>query len=136
MLEFLGAILVFGSVNFFIYAQNQERGIKENIGSPSPTGYRKNAGVHRIPVTAPVTILYKPRAPYSDGSVCVQGTVTLMVTFQADGKVGDIEVISGLPYGFNDSAIDAARKIRFVPAKQNGVPVTKKKAIQYSFSIY
>lgn len=87
-------------------------------------------------VTEPVRILSKPRAPYADSGVCVSGTVTLRVTFQANGEIGKISVVSGLPLGFNESAVEAARKIKFVPARKNGIRVNSTRTIQYSFSIY
>jgi TonB family protein len=90
-------------------------------------------------VTQPLKILSKPKAPYPDGgttggSICIRGAVTLRVTFQANGEVGKISVVSGLPYGATENAINAARRIKFVPAKINGNPVKSTKTIQYFFS--
>ncbi len=66
----------------------------------------------------------------------VQGTVTLKVTFLADGKIGDISVVSGLPYGLNEAAISAAKKITFTPATKKGIPVTVTKNVQYKYELY
>jgi TonB family protein len=63
----------------------------------------------------------------------VKGTVSLRVTFQADGKIGSIAVVSGLPCGFSEAAIKAAREIKFTPQMNDGVPVAITKTIQYSF---
>lgn len=65
-----------------------------------------------------------------------QGTVTLKVTFLANGRIGDVSVIKGLPNGLTRSAVTAARQIRFKPAIRNGQPYTVTKTIQYSFTIY
>jgi periplasmic protein TonB len=44
-------------------------------------------------------------------------------------------VVSGLSYGLNERAIDAARRIRFTPAKKDGVPVSMYVQVQYNFNL-
>ncbi|HUF05143.1 MAG TPA: energy transducer TonB [Aridibacter sp.] len=86
-----------------------------------------------------ITILDKPRAAYprtEGGSVCIRGTVILRVTFFADGNVGSIKVVKGLPYGATENAVEAAKQIRFLPPTKNGVPHTLNKIIHFNFSIY
>jgi TonB family protein len=85
-----------------------------------------------------LAILEKPEAAYptGDGSICVRGTVILRVTFMADGNIGVVSVVKGLPYGFNEKAVEAARQIAFVPKEVNGVPVTVNKIVHYNFTIY
>jgi TonB family protein len=94
---------------------------------PPPTG-----------VTTPLSILSKPRPGYTDSARTnnVQGTVRLRVTFNANGTIGSISPVSGLPNGLTEQAIAAARQIRFEPKKINGVPVSVTKVVEYSFSIY
>lgn len=88
--------------------------------------------------TEGIKILAKPRANYTDAARQnqVQGTVTLRVTFLANGSIGGISPVSGLPNGLTEQAIAAARNIRFEPAKVNGVPQTVTKQVQYSFTLY
>jgi TonB family protein len=83
-------------------------------------------------------IVSKPRANYTDTARQnqVQGTVTLRVTFLANGQIGSISPVSGLPYGLTEQAIAAARSIRFEPQMVNGNPVAVTKQVQYSFTIY
>lgn len=85
---------------------------------------------------SPLIILYKPRASYPNGIVCVQGTVTLRVTFRFDGTIGDIITVRGLPHGLTDKAIEAARQIRFLPQTKNGYYVTTTRPVSFSFSFY
>jgi TonB family protein len=94
---------------------------------PPPTG-----------VTTNLAILSKPRPGYTDAARTnnVQGTVRLRVTFNANGSIGSISPVSGLPNGLTEQAIAAARQIRFEPKKINGVPVSVTKVVEYSFSIY
>lgn len=98
-------------------------------GSPPPPKPGPSQGVK---------IVAKPRANYTDPARQnqVQGTVSLRVVFQANGQIGGISSISGLPYGLTEQAIAAARQIRFEPAMKNGVPYTVSKTVQYSFTIY
>lgn len=92
----------------------------------------------RAGVTSPVKILFKQQAKYTDAARQnnVQGTVTLRVTFTANGAIGAISPVSGLPYGLTEQAIAAARSIRFEPAKKNGVAITTQKTVAFSFTIY
>lgn len=94
---------------------------------PKPTG-----------VTSPIKILSKPRPGYTDAArtANIQGTVILRVTFMANGSIGSISPVKGLPNGLTEQAIAAARRISFEPAKVNGMGQTVTKQIEYSFSIY
>jgi len=58
------------------------------------------------------------------------------VSFQPDGKIGKILLLKGLADGLSQQAIAAARKIKFKPAMENGVPVPSLRVIEYTFSIY
>jgi TonB family protein len=75
--------------------------------------------------TAGVTILYKPNPAYSPEGRArkVQGDVILEVVFLASGQVQVIHVVSGLDYGMDEEAIQAAKRIRFTPAQRDGQPV-------------
>ncbi len=88
--------------------------------------------------TKGVTITSKPHANYTDAArtAQIQGTVTLKVTFLANGSIGSVSAVSGLPNGLTEQAIAAAHGIRFEPALKNGVPQTVTKSVQYSFTIY
>lgn len=88
--------------------------------------------------TEAVRVTSKPRANYTDAARQnqVQGTVTLRVTFLANGSIGSISTISGLPNGLTEQAIAAARAMRFDPAKKGGVPYTVTKQVQYNFTLY
>jgi TonB family protein len=89
------------------------------------------------PTTA-IKIISKPRAIYTDAARKNQiaGTVTLRVTFMANGTIGNIAVVSGLPEGLTEQAITAARNIQFEPAKRGGVAQTVTKQVQYTFTLY
>lgn len=66
----------------------------------------------------------------------VEGTVILRAVFAADGTVKHIIVLRALPYGLTERAINAARKIKFVPATRDGRPVSQFIQIEYNFNLY
>jgi TonB family protein len=101
--------------------------------TPPPPPPTRPAGV-----TTDVKILSKPSAKYTDAARTNQfsGTVRLRVTFSASGQVTSVSPVGSLPYGLTEMAIAAAKSIRFEPAKKDGVPITKVKQIDYSFTLY
>jgi TonB family protein len=55
------------------------------------------------------------------------------VEFRADGRTGNVELVSGLGSGLDEEAMRAARSIRFTLAQENGQPVTTTMDIKYRF---
>lgn len=86
----------------------------------------------------PLQIRSKPRATHTESSRrnCIEGKILLRLTFFADGTVGNIKVISGLPAGLNRQAIEAAKKIKFEPQLKNNKPISVTKKIEYGFWLY
>ena len=83
----------------------------------------------------PPKILYKERAGYTPEARAhdVQGTVLLSVVFRVDGTITDIKVLHPLPAGLTEKAIEAAQKIRFLPATKDGQPLSVRANVEYSF---
>jgi TonB family protein len=65
----------------------------------------------------------------------VSGQVELTVVLCRSGEVTDIQVVKGLPYGLSESAINAAKKIKFEPAQKDGERVSQRMELQFSFSL-
>jgi TonB family protein len=87
-------------------------------------------------LNSPLKIISQPRAPYptsEGGSICMRGVVRLKVTFLETGQIGAIKIVSGMPFGATENAIEAAKKIKFVPAIKDGKPVTVSKTVEYRF---
>lgn len=86
----------------------------------------------------PLRILQKHKAQYTDvaRNNGIEGKVTLRVTFLANGEIGRISVVEGLPHGLTEQAIAAARKFRFEPELVRGIPTTTTRPVTYSFDIY
>ena len=66
----------------------------------------------------------------------VEGTVILKVVFSASGKVTNIRVVQALPDGLTERAIEAARKIEFVPATKEGKYVSMWMQLEYNFNLH
>ena len=65
-----------------------------------------------------------------------RGTVVLQAIFSKTGKVTDIRTLSGLPNGLTERAVEAARKIKFIPATKDGKPVSMWMQLEYNFNLY
>jgi TonB family protein len=83
-------------------------------------------------------IKVKPQPQYTKAALRrqVQGTVTLRVILHSSGRVKDVCVVEGLPYGLTRRAVEAAYRIKFEPAVKEGRPVSVTTLIQYEFSTY
>jgi protein TonB len=92
----------------------------------------------RAAVTENFRIISKPKPPYTDAARTnqVQGRVLLKVTLLASGQVGSITPVQRLPHGLTESAIAAARQIKFTPKKVNGVAQTVIVTLDYGFNMY
>lgn len=94
--------------------------------------------IQRPKITGSVTITSKLKPSYTDlaRQRLIQGTVTLRVTFLANGTIGAVTPISKLPFGLTVSAIAAAKNIQFEPAMKDDVAYSVTKVVQYGFTIY
>ena len=80
----------------------------------------------------------KPEPSYTESARqnLIAGTVVLKVIFSANGSVTNIRTVSGLPYGLTEKAIDAAQKIKFIPAMKDGKYVSMWMQLEYNFNLY
>jgi protein TonB len=61
--------------------------------------------------------------------------VRLRILVDETGSVAKVSVITGLPAGLTDKAIEAVRKIRFKPAMKDGKPVNFWTAVVVNFEL-
>jgi TonB family protein len=85
-----------------------------------------------------VRLALKPDPQYTEEARqnAVTGTVILKCVFASNGSVTDLRIISGLPYGLTERAIDAAKKIKFIPAVKDGKYVSMWMQLEYNFNLY
>jgi TonB family protein len=83
--------------------------------------------------------VYCPPVKYTQLAVWhrFEGTVTLSVVITADGRADDVQVVSALPYGLTDKAIETVRSWRFKPAQNSdGNPAPVVQTIETTFHLY
>lgn len=82
-------------------------------------------------------VLKKPNPSYTKEARKnqVTGTVVLRCVFTSKGTVTNIHVISGLPDGLTERAVEAAKKIKFTPATKDGHAVSMWMELQYNFNL-
>jgi TonB family protein len=89
-------------------------------------------------VTRPAKIKKLTEPSYTEEARAkrVQGTVVLTAVFCRDGKVTNIEVVQGLPYGLTENAIETTRRIEFDPAEKDGEAVSQRFRRECTFSLF
>ena len=64
----------------------------------------------------------------------VRGPVVVSAVLCRSGKVTDIQVIKGVPFGVSERAVEATRHIKFRPAEKDGQAVSQAIHVEYRFS--
>ena len=83
--------------------------------------------------------VYCPQPPFSDEAVKAkyQGTVTLAIVVQPDGRATDIHVVRGVGLGLDEKAAETLRTWRFNPAVgPNGKPAAVRMIVEVAFHLY
>ncbi|HZS47745.1 MAG TPA: energy transducer TonB [Blastocatellia bacterium] len=111
------------------------------------TEHRKFAGLlqsakendYKAPVEdSKLVPVYYPRPNYTEEARRnkVVGTVIAEATFPADGTVSDVTIIKGLGFGLDEKAVEAVKKMVFVPAVKDGVFIlASRQKIRVSFTL-
>ena len=89
-------------------------------------------------VTRPAFAVSRPEPSYTEEARMNQlvGTVAFKAIFSSSGKVVNLEVVKGLKYGLTERAIDAASKLKFIPAVRDGKFVSQHIRLEYNFNLY
>jgi len=85
-----------------------------------------------------IVLLQKPEPSYTEQARQAQitGTVVLKTVFSANGSVVNIDVKQGLMFGLTERSIEAAKKIKFIPASKDGKFVPQAITLEYNFNLY
>lgn len=83
----------------------------------------------------PPTLLHEEKPIYPPAALAqeIEGAVQLELTVDEIGRVETATVVSGPGAGLDEAALEAARKFRFSPAMENGVPVPVSIRFKYNF---
>lgn len=117
----------------------KQDGIKVSDGPGNPlepdTGEQIFIGKE---VDTKVRLIKKPEPSYTDRAKHEQvtGTVILKAVFSSAGQVTNIRIVHGLPFGMTQKAIEAAKKIKFIPAMKDGKYVSMWMQLEYNFNLY
>jgi len=76
-----------------------------------------------------------PKFSYAARGSNTAGIVRLKVNFLATGQIGNIVIVSEVPNGLTESAVNAAKKIKFLPAEIDKKKVDVTKTIEYAFNV-
>ncbi len=88
--------------------------------------------------TKPLKITFRPKPKYTDFARFyeITGSVRIRVTFLNNGTIGSASPFTKLPFGLTDSAIFAAKRLRFEPMIANGKKLSVTKTVVFTFTIY
>ncbi len=64
-----------------------------------------------------------------------EGTVSLMVTIDAHGKLVNVDIVAASDPIFVGPSVEAVKKSTFVPARRNGVPIAVKAILPIRFAL-
>jgi periplasmic protein TonB len=76
-----------------------------------------------------------PEYPFAARRLGREGRVDLMVTIDEKGKLMKVDVIQATDQTFAQSAVDALKRCRFVPARRKGVPVASRSPYTVRFGL-
>jgi TonB family protein len=94
---------------------------------------------YRVPIPdRGVTFLRRRPAAYTElaKQMKISGGMALVVEFLADGTVGEVKIVEGLPAGLNESATEATKKMVFLPAVRQGQFISSRLPSTMSFDIH
>jgi TonB family protein len=88
-------------------------------------------------VTPPRPI-YSPDPEFSEEArkAKYQGTCTLMIVVDTDGKPINLRVVNSLGMGLDEKALETVRTWRFEPGQKDGHPVKVEMAVEVDFHLY
>ena len=87
-------------------------------------------------ITPPrVKIPRKPKYPENAKRAGKEGTVILQATVGVDGIAKNITALTNLGFGFEEAAIEALKKIRFIPAEKKGEKIERTIKIPFEFKL-
>ncbi|HZO14339.1 MAG TPA: TonB family protein, partial [Polyangiaceae bacterium] len=126
--------LVFSSLVFSSLVAAQEPPVFDEKGRPvekpkAPPPQRK--------ITMPEPLEYVPPVyPEEAKKQRIEGAVVLKLTIDVDGKVLDAQVLEPGGHGFDEAALEAAKKLKFKPARyEDGKPFKAVIKYRYTFEL-
>jgi TonB family protein len=109
-----------------LYTAGREREIEKNI-----------AEMQKLQTDRKARVIYRvePEYPQDAREKKIEGTVALTLTVDHDGLPQNIQVKRSVYPSLDQSAIEAAGKMRFLPAMKDGQPVSMFISVDFDFAI-
>jgi len=109
-----------------------EGGTGERPSAPPPPPVSGEAGT-----VQPAVVIEKVDPPYPEIAVRaqVEGSVVLDIGIDENGRVTDVQVTRGLPFGLSEAAADAVRQWRYRPASGPQGPIPSRKTVRILFTL-
>ncbi len=97
----------------------------------------EEAAAEEAPLVAGPALLAPVEAPYPEEAKAlgVQGAVLLAIEIDETGVVRNVEVVRPAGHGFDEAAVDAARRMQFTPAMDANGPVPVVIEFEYGFTL-
>jgi TonB family protein len=109
-----------------LYTPERERELEKTIAEMQKVeGDRKARVIYRV----------EPEYPPDAREKKIEGTVTLTLTVDHEGRPQNIQVKRSVYPSLDQSAVDAARKMRFEPAMKDGQPVSMWISVEMEFRV-
>ena len=105
-------------------------------GGDAPVDY--NRPFRQNEVTKKAVITFKPEPSFTETArrFEVTGVVRLRAVLYKTGEIKNVSVIKSLPHGLTEKSVDAAKRIRFEPARKDGQAVSQYVVLEYNYNIY
>jgi len=100
-------------------------------------GSSRSLAADNGPATSPVQIISKPNPVYTQEArqLKLEGEVLLEIMFGANGQLHVNRVVRGMGHGLDESAINAANRMRFKPAMHYGQAVDSTAIVHVIFQL-
>ena len=92
--------------------------------------YTSQEVTRRAKLTPPLDIRVTEQARAND----VHGRIIIEAVLCRSGRVTDLRVVEGLPYGMTESTLEAVRRIRFTPAEMNWHTVSQRQRFEFGIN--
>jgi TonB family protein len=109
-----------------------------DVGGAQATDTAQAPPLSSREVTRKAVIVWKPAPRYTEEArrSRSKGTVVIKAILASNGQVTNIRPLNELKDGLTESAIEAARSMRFFPAEKDGKPVSQSVQLEYNFDVY
>lgn len=108
----------------------------EKAPSPSAQTVSRNDGNGKPQIQGPrVLHIYLPRYSEKARAKNVEGELIVRALFQRNGRIKEVKVVKGLGFDLDQRAVEAVKRIGFVPALSEGKEIDASAQIVFNFKL-